>query len=467
MQGRAAERINGMKHFFTHKKYVTLIGWFGIFCYLSILHPLADTLRFKDGTVLRCQVLAETQSQESGMRYIQIQIDRSLVWVNRELIERIDKSPETIPQSSNIQDLLKRLTHEGKVVMDLQEQLDFVSPPTSVETEIPFVVKNINGWAYLYKDQQAIDNRQRTPLQEGEPIPSGYFLILSPNSHVTLTIGDVGEIGLESSTQLRFEDILFNRSIQSYEMNLNLYRGKCWININTPPTSWKRVLFSINKARCVLETATLYAQSSTRAGEVDITYLDGKSSLNFYRGNDGPFLVPVGQTLQVKSNTSKLPIVKTDNLETLQSKITNWTSWKPEELLVDLHQVIPPITTFPSFNVLPALHPHQIPIDQSMMFPPETRSLGEIMKIYRAAFDQYKYDTGKFPSPQHGLKALYSPFNMNGWRGPYVSLDVPQKDLWGEDFIYELYTYRGREYPDIRSKGPNKKDDRGLGDDIR
>ena len=102
-----------------------------------------------------------------------------------------------------------------------------------------------------------------------------------------------------------------------------------------------------------------------------------------------------------------------------------------------------------------------------MAFPPQTLSLGEILAAYKAAMENYKYDTGKYPDPKQGLEALFTPFNVNGWRGPYLDPGIPRKDLWGEEFVYTLYSEKNKQIPDIRSKGPNKKDDRGLGDDVR
>ncbi|MGC9329454.1 MAG: type II secretion system protein GspG [Candidatus Hinthialibacter sp.] len=99
--------------------------------------------------------------------------------------------------------------------------------------------------------------------------------------------------------------------------------------------------------------------------------------------------------------------------------------------------------------------------------PPETRSLGTILSIYRQALEQYKFDTGRYPSHDHGLEALIQSFDVPGWDGPYVGLDLPRRDAWGNPYVYDLYTIKGRQHPDVRSMGPNGQDDKGLGDDIR
>lgn len=427
----------------------------------------SDRIQLKDGTTLKCKILSETVSKESGIRYLQIQINKSLVWVNKENIEILEKTADQTQDNLDFQETIKKLLGEGKLLPDLQKQLTFANAPKPAKTEIPFTIKTLKGWAYLYKDQKAIDSRERIPLKDQKTIPSGYTLILSPNTHLTLGLGEFGEIGLDGGTNIRFEDIIFDRSTQSYRINLQLNKGKCWINVDSPNTSWKRIIFSVNQIRSVLQNSRLYVQVTGKNASTDITYLSGKNELNFWRGQEGPFLVQVGQTLKSAPNTAKLPVENTPNLAALQDRYTKWLEWSPEAFAVDLKEELPSLYTFPAFGVLPALHPYSIAVDHSLVFPPVIRTMGEILAEYRKALEKYKYDTGKYPATAHGLKALTESLKVSGWRGSYIAADLPAKDLWGEPFVYEVFKEKGKEIPDIRSKGPNQKDDRGLGDDIR
>jgi len=53
------------------------------------------------------------------------------------------------------------------------------------------------------------------------------------------------------------------------------------------------------------------------------------------------------------------------------------------------------------------------------------------------ALDQYRLDTGKFPTTEQGLKALVTkPPDESKWKGPYLRKDVPS-DPWGNAYEYK------------------------------
>ncbi|MCH7343568.1 type II secretion system major pseudopilin GspG [Pelomonas sp. CA6] len=52
------------------------------------------------------------------------------------------------------------------------------------------------------------------------------------------------------------------------------------------------------------------------------------------------------------------------------------------------------------------------------------------------ALDQYRIDTGRYPSTEQGLAALTArPADEPRWSGPYLSKAVP-KDPWHNDYVY-------------------------------
>lgn len=54
------------------------------------------------------------------------------------------------------------------------------------------------------------------------------------------------------------------------------------------------------------------------------------------------------------------------------------------------------------------------------------------------ALDQYRLDTGHYPSAEQGLAALFArPGNEPKWAGPYLKKDVPL-DPWGRPFVYKI-----------------------------
>ena len=54
------------------------------------------------------------------------------------------------------------------------------------------------------------------------------------------------------------------------------------------------------------------------------------------------------------------------------------------------------------------------------------------------ALDQFRLDTGHYPTSEQGLKALVDkPTNEPKWSGPYLRKDVPL-DPWGKAYIYKI-----------------------------
>lgn len=72
------------------------------------------------------------------------------------------------------------------------------------------------------------------------------------------------------------------------------------------------------------------------------------------------------------------------------------------------------------------------------------------------ALDQYRLDTGRYPSTEQGLSALFTrPANEPKWDGPYLKKAVPL-DPWGKPYVYrqpgehgefDLFSYGGDGQP--------------------
>ncbi len=53
------------------------------------------------------------------------------------------------------------------------------------------------------------------------------------------------------------------------------------------------------------------------------------------------------------------------------------------------------------------------------------------------ALDQYRIDTGRYPSSEQGLSALYKkPGNESKWSGPYLKKNIPN-DPWDKPYIFK------------------------------
>lgn len=79
------------------------------------------------------------------------------------------------------------------------------------------------------------------------------------------------------------------------------------------------------------------------------------------------------------------------------------------------------------------------------------------------ALDQYRIDTGHYPSTDAGLAALtVAPANEPMWHGSYLKKGVPV-DPWGNAYVYKMPGSDGREY-EILSYGADGKQG-GSGED--
>lgn len=62
------------------------------------------------------------------------------------------------------------------------------------------------------------------------------------------------------------------------------------------------------------------------------------------------------------------------------------------------------------------------------------------------ALDQYRLDTGRYPSAEQGLKALVErPANEPKWAGPYLRKEVPL-DPWGKPYLYKVPGEKGFDF---------------------
>jgi general secretion pathway protein G len=76
------------------------------------------------------------------------------------------------------------------------------------------------------------------------------------------------------------------------------------------------------------------------------------------------------------------------------------------------------------------------------------------LKILHTAVNQFKMDTGRFPSEDEGLKVLVEqPTDVKNYSpGGYLETTEVPKDAWGREFIYELSPESGKPFV-IKSLG--------------
>jgi general secretion pathway protein G len=66
----------------------------------------------------------------------------------------------------------------------------------------------------------------------------------------------------------------------------------------------------------------------------------------------------------------------------------------------------------------------------------ETKAARAQIDALEKALDQYRLDTGHYPTSEQGLAALNNrPSNEARWDGPYLKKEVPP-DPWGKSYMY-------------------------------
>jgi general secretion pathway protein G len=76
------------------------------------------------------------------------------------------------------------------------------------------------------------------------------------------------------------------------------------------------------------------------------------------------------------------------------------------------------------------------------------------IELLGQALDQYRLDTGSYPSTQEGLNALMTNPGQEKWDGPYLKKSLPM-DPWGKPYLYQIPGTKG-EY-DLLSYGRDGK----------
>ncbi len=73
------------------------------------------------------------------------------------------------------------------------------------------------------------------------------------------------------------------------------------------------------------------------------------------------------------------------------------------------------------------------------------------IELLGAGLDQYRLDTGAYPTGAQGLDALQRNPNVANWNGPYLKKDVP-KDPWANPYKYRCCPGQHGDY-DLWSEG--------------
>lgn len=68
----------------------------------------------------------------------------------------------------------------------------------------------------------------------------------------------------------------------------------------------------------------------------------------------------------------------------------------------------------------------------------ETKTAKAQIDSLSKALDQFRIDTGHYPTTENGLSVLnFAPSNEPKWQGPYLQKKIPD-DPWGKPYLYKM-----------------------------
>ncbi len=421
-----------------------------------------DILIFDDGRRFYCRVL-ETPEERADRGYRVIS-QGNVLWINKNYVKscvRDNRDPEA--DRAEAQALLQTLIQEGRIVPEISPSLQFAPKPAAPVGDATFAATDVRGWAYLTKSSETA-GEGKSRIAPGDGIPPGHRLEVSPNSRLTLTLGPAAKLGFAAATRSDIQSVAFEPETFLYRLEMKLLSGTVWVDVLSLG-DLRKVKLIVNGVQIFLNKR-LVALRIPPSGGIEIIPLSDSIALTDARGLRTP-KVAVGERWLDAQGTGTGGVVPCDDWRELVALWNDWMKWQPETLDMEWNPVLPSPEPKPVLSsVLPAF-PWRVPVDSSLIVPPEKRSMAEMIAAYLVAIRRYKEDTGAYPASKDWMEALFKNPSVNGWQGPYVAGDLPQVDLWGNPFVYEIFRDNGTVFVDVRSRGPNGEDERGLGDDIR
>ena len=426
----------------------------------AIGNTAGDVVVFKDGRRFRCRVLETPDESASGD--FRIESQGSILWIKNEYVGSFqqDDTDEEADQEE-IQQLLRELIEEGRIVPSLTPQIQFAPKPKPPVTQVSLEVSDLRGWAYLsQKDAGGTGGRSR--LIEGDPVPPGYVVEVSPNSRLRLNLGKAATLGLNAGSRLQILSVSFEQDTFVYRFEVDLVQGTLWVDVQS--LGELRKLKLINRGAQIFLNRQLISFRASPGGGMEAVPLTDPIAITAAGGQRVPKVSPGERWISRPGGTEIQPAPDWNrDLKVWQQ----WDAWQPETLEMEWNPALPSLELEPVLKEVHPVFPWEIPVDSSFVSMPDTRSLPEVMGAFLDGVQAYHGDTKTYPSQTEWIDSLLKDPGVSGWNGPYISADLPRVDLWGRPFIYEVFRHQDQVYLDVRSRGPNGEDDRGLNDDIR
>lgn len=420
----------------------------------------ADVVTLRDGTILDCKILEQRTIE--GTRFDEIEVSGSRLLLRSEWVTKRSKE-ETTPVPTSGRDVLAELLRQGKILPSIRSQLGLKqnAPQTNVATDLQ--VGEIRGWGYGVVIVQGRAVRGAA-LSVSDVIPDGGGVDVMANSRVRLDLPKVASLCLSPGAQVVVEESRFDQEVFNYRLSLQVDRQFLVLKTHKLPAP--------RKLKLITEGVYFYS----REGSVGIVR-DDEGRLRLYP-LDKPITLSTSLTapgrheriepgqVYIATGTGTGSVEKTDAAG-LVAFMAEWDAWQPEDLALQWKIPLPALPIGDAWPTEPLVLPSEIEIitDLAVPFPQET--MGESMQAWREGLDAFRKDVGRYPTEEEGLAALRGNPGVEGWNGPYADDTLSNQDIWGNEFVYARIKNGETVYPDVRSKGADGRDDRGLDDDLR
>ena len=292
------------------------------------------------------------------------------------------------------------------------------------------------------------------PLRPGNVISANSMVRTPVNSRAKVGYKDAVQIGLMPDTQLDVQALARETQTGTYLVRIAVGEGgEAWLLTDQIRLS-DRVQWIVNGISFETETrATLVKVVVTPEGQVVIAYY-GHERLDLSS--------PLGERSTLVTNKQVNMTAEEASVEPAGSRADwdNWDIWTPERITYEpeLHPVPVPVgPPWADFAIVQVGDAGDLP----KPVPVQPQGTLQIIQQWRQGIYEYIQMTGYAPqqSGEAGLEAVRQKVD-------FVSDELPTRDNWGNPFAWQVYLQGNKVLIDVHSKGANRIDDFGLGDDL-
>lgn len=450
--------------------------WVGLLLgavWLGLPGTRADTIFFRDGTSIDCLVSEEkkkfTDEEYQDPNFIEIEVYGGYVgfW-DRGQVERIEKNDKYVPPTDETEAFMRDLIQKNQLILPSAMVEGGLVLPTEVEKPMAGQVTQVKNWAFL--SETGLEQKMR--LQSGREFRAKQTLSTARNSRLKFAIGRPIAGGLGGGTTLQVQRLNHAEHLSMYELQFQLEQGQLWLEVTRSVLAGgvvEKVKIQLNDCDFVMEEGLLHCQVQ-RGQQLRLTLAQGTDINVRVKGNPVTTQLAPGQALLVPLEGEKrLSVVEAD--PAIVETWTTWDRWEPVEIAIPVEAVPGEPLSAPILGELSAFAEGRGRVESVLAAELLTDTLPTIMDKYRSALDRYKEQNGQYPNPAEGLQILHQAGSEGAQNDLYGVRGLPLEDPWGSPIAYDLVEVRIQDATDVlvsvRSLGPNRVDEQGLGDDIQ